>query len=267
VGPQVVAWVDYIPILGYQDLVTHFPRSYFTTQRADLAADMRQRIFPDEGHGEAYDDGVTAAYIYRWIYNYYNQALYTQIAPLYRYNWANCWSGCNNNAWASLYGWWDKNMGKGNLIATTSGGETCPTFRNTTAREDVVDPVQMALSAMCGTYCGGDGTGWTYWYHAHRGFQFAWQRGYGYSYWYQWCMTGGCHVNLASILVDCIGNNYRPAHVGANSHFYVGTGLCQWDTNTDWTWVYAYPGWKENNADDVWIWWHDLNTVTRVFVY
>jgi hypothetical protein len=261
-----VAEEHVLPILDYQDLVTQFPRSYFTPKRAELAADMRRRIFPDEGHGEAYNNSPTAGYIYRYIYNYSNQALYTQIPGGYRYNYTGCWSGCTNNAWTSLYGWWDKNMGKSNFIMTTSGGETCPTYRNTTAREDVVDPVQMVLNALSGTYCN-NGAGTTYFWNVANGISLIWQRGYGYSYWFQWCLTGGCHVNIASIVIDCIGNNARPAHVSTSVHSWVGTGLCQWDTNTDWTWVYAYPGWGEDHSKDVWIWWRDLYTATRVYVY
>ena len=255
---------DTIAVEDYAALRRLFPGNYFTAQRAHTASEMRTRLFPASGHGEA--STKDNYYIYRYIASYSNQALYTQIPANYRYNWASCWSGCNNNAWTGLYAWWDKNLGKSNLIATTSGGETCPTYRNTNARQDVVDPVQMYFRAVCGTYCG-SGTGWTYWSNAYLGFQFASARGYGYSYWYQWCNSTGCNVNLANILVDSIGNNARPAHVGANSHFYIGTGLAQWATNTDWTWVYGYPGWREDHADDVWIWWHDVNTATRVYVY
>jgi hypothetical protein len=264
--PQGMEGDHTIPIFDYQDLITQFPPFYFTPKRAELAADMRRRIFPDEGHGEAYDGGTTAAYIYRYIYNSSNQALYTQIPAFYRYNWGGCWSGCTNNAWASIYGWWDKNMGKGNLIATTIYGETCPTYRNTYDRQDVVDPVEMALYGIDGTFCH-DGSGATSYWNVHNGVIFAGQRGYGYSFQYQWCTTGGCSTYLANILVDCIGNNARPANVGTSSHSWVGTGLCQWDTNTDWTWVYAYPGWKENHADDIWIWWHDLHNTTSLYVY
>ena len=265
-GPQGIEWVHYFPIHDYQDLLTYFPRSYFTTERAELAADMRQRIFPDEGHGEAFDDDMTSAYIYRYIFNYNNQTFYTQIPAFYRYNWAGCWSGCTNNAWANVYGWWDKNMGKGNLIPTTATGDTCPTYRNTYLSQDVVDPAQMTIRGDCGTYCW-DGAGATPYFNVHNGYNYAWRRGYGFSNWYQWCTTGGCSVTLANIVIDCIGNNARPAHIGTSSHSWVGTGLCQWDMNIEWTWVYAYPGWSENHSQDVWIFWRDLHTADRVFVY
>lgn len=266
-GPEAdpIEGLHFWTIDDYLTLRERFAQSYFTPERARLAEEMRVRIFPAEGHGEAFG-GPLSGYIYRWIAGYSNQALYTQIPKYYRYNWNNCWSGCNNNAWASVYAWWDKNMGKSRLIATTSTGETCPTYRNTTAREDVVDPVEMWFRSTCGTYCSG-GDGWTYWSKAYKGYLYASSQSYGYSYWYQWCNSTGCDVDLADILVDCIGNNARPAHVGANAHFYVGTGLAQWDSNTDWTWVYGYPGWSQDHSDDVWMWWHDLNTSTRVYVY
>ena len=258
--------IHYDAIQTYDDLRILWAESYFTPERARLSEDMRIRIFPEDGHGEAYQSAGDDAYIYRWIDYSSNQCLYTQIPKNYRYNWANCWSGCNNNAWTSLFGWWDKNLGKSNLIQTTSLGESCPTFRNTTSSEDVVDPVQMWFRGTCSTYCG-SGTGWTKWKRAYKGYKFAYNQGYGYSYKYRWCNSVGCHSDLANILIDSIGNNYRPAHVGANSHFWVGTGIAQWDSNTDWTWVYCYPGWSQDHSDDVWIWWHDLNTSTKVFVY
>lgn len=165
-----------------------------------------------------------------------------------------------------MFGWWDINQGKTNLIATTSTGEGCPTTRNNMQRRDVVDPVQMWFRGHCDTYCSSGG-GWTKWSKAWKGYEWADNEGYGWSYWYQWCNNPGCDVDLADILVDCIGNNLRPAHIGANSHFYVGTGFAQWSTNTDWTWVYCYPGWSTNHNDDIWIYWRDLNASTKVFVY
>jgi hypothetical protein len=260
-------WVHYLPVTSYDDLRAYFADSYFTPRRAELAEMMRVRIFPKSGHGEAYQGEVgPASYIFRWITSYDNQALYTQIPANYQFNWTSCWSGCNNNAWTSLYAWWDKNMGKGNLIQTTSTGETCPTLRNTLARQVVTDPVQMWFRGICATYCN-DGGGWTKWSKAYKGHLFAPNQGYSHSYKYQWCNSTGCDVDLAEILIECIGNDLRPAHIGANAHFYVGTGLAQWDTNTDWTWVYGYPGWSQDHSDDVFIWWHDLNASTRVYVY
>lgn len=258
--------IHFKPIENYDSLRIYFPKSYFTAKRAKQAQEMQRRIFPKQGHGEAYRKVHNPHYIYRWIEDYYNQCLYTQILANSGYNWPGCKSGCNNNAWTSLYGWWDKNMGKTNLIPTTSTGEGCPTYRNTRERRVVVDPVQMWFRGICRTYCGGN-TGWTKWSKAWYGYKWTQYQGYGYSYWYRWSNSDGGHVDLANILVDCIGNNLRPAHVGANSHFWVGTGLAQWTTETDWTWVYCYPGWKQNHDDDVWIWWHDLNSSTKVFVY
>ncbi len=263
-GPagQAVEGVDYDAVRSYDDLKVLFPASYFTARRAAAALDMASRIFPDKGHGEAYGSN---GYMYRYIYNSSNQCLYTQIPANYRYNWTSCWSGCNNNAWMNLYGWWDKNMSKGSLVPTTSTGETCPTYRNTNARQDVVDPGQMWLRSTCGTYCN-DGGGWTYWSKAYLGYKYTTSKGYGYHYWYQWCNSAGCDVDLADIVIEC-ANLDRPSHIGANSHFYFVYGVAQWDTNTDWTWVYCYPGWQQNHDDDVWIWWHDLNSATEVLVY
>ena len=261
------AWVHYIPVTSYDDLRTYFAGSYFTPRRAEFSEMMRVRLFPESGHGEAFEGGASpAGYNYRWIDNYNNQALYTQIRPNYWFNFKNCWSGCSNNAWANVFAWWDKNRGKANLVPTTVTGETCPTFRNTWARQQVADPIQMWLSNRCSTYCD-DGGGATSVNRVWRGVDYAPNRGYGYSYRYQWCNSPGCHAALANIAIQCIWNYHRPLHFGANSHAYVGTGLAQWSGNTDWTFVYGYPGWSEDHTDDVWIWWADMVTSTRVLVY
>lgn len=262
---ELLEGVHYNSIDNYDDLKKYFSESYFNQRRGKYSKDMLQRIFPQKKHGEAYLYLKSADhYIYRWVSG--TQCLYTQIPANMSFNHTGCSSGCNNNAWASLFGWWDLNQGKTNLLATTSTGEGCPTNRSTMQRRDVVDPVQMWFRGKCGTYCK-NGGGWTKWKKAWKGYEWADNEGYGRSYWYQWCNSAGCDVDLANILVDCIGNNLRPAHIGANSHFYVGTGLAQWSSNTDWTWVYCYPGWSTNHDADVWIYWRDLNASTKVFVY
>lgn len=260
---KVKEGIHYIIINNYDSLKNLFPKRYFGEKRAQIAEEMRNQIFPDKGHGEAYIINRDY-YLYYWIYG--TQCLYTQIPPHTSSNWSNCWSGSNNNAWTSIFGWWDKNMGKSRLIPTTIYGETCPIDRNTASRRAVIDPVQMWIRAVCGTFCLGS-SGFTYWSNMWKGYQYASYKGYGWSYWYQWCNSPGCNVNLANILVNCIANNHRPAHVGANSHVWVGWGFAQWNTNTDWSWVYCYPGWSNNHSSDVWIWWHDLNEVTRIYVY
>lgn len=256
---EPIEGIHYLLIDNYESLKALYAKNYFTAERkntADVLNHAMKSFTPKPVD--------RAQYIYRWVSG--TQCLYTQIPANTSANYTNCWSGCNNNAWTSLYGWWDKNMGKSALIPTTSTGETCPIYRNTAARRAVVDPVQMYFRSVCSTYCN-NGGGWTKWKNAWKGYQYTTAKGYGYSYWYQWCNSAGCDVDLANILTDCIGNNYRPAHVGANSHFYVGHGYAQWDTNTNWTWVYCYPGWSQNHNDDVWISWYDINSSVRVFVY
>jgi len=256
---EPVEGIDYKSIEDYESLKQYYTEYYYTASRANTAEKLNS-VMKNIGNNAVARD----QYIYRWVSG--PQCLYTQIPANTSANWTSCWSGCNNNAWTSLYGWWDKNMGKSRLIPTTTTGETCPTYRNTTARRNVVDPVQMYFRSVCSTYCSGGG-GWTYWSNAWKGYQYTTAKSYGYSYSYQWCNSAGDKVNLANVLTDCIANNYRPAHVGANSHFYVAYGWAQWDTNTKWTWVYCYPGWSENHNDDVWISWYDINSSTRVFVY
>jgi hypothetical protein len=156
-------------------------------------------------------------------------------------------------------------MSKVNLIPTTSTGEGCPTLRNTTARMNSVDPVQMYIRSLVGTYCSG-GSGATPLSNQWLAYKYPSVKGYGWSYWYQWNSSAGGNVNLANIVTDCIANNYKPVHIGSNSHAWVGYGWAQWSDNTDWTWAYCYPGWQENHNDDVWISWHDFNASTEVFV-
>ncbi len=261
--------VDFTVINGYESLKQLYAKNYFSAKRGTAARDMKTRIFPATGHGEAVtvqSAGARTAgqYNYRWVPG--SKAYYTQIQAYTSSNNYPCWSGCSNNAWTSIYGWWDANKGKSALIPTTSTNEPSPLYRNTTPRKNVVDPVQMYIRSLSGTYCG-DGTGWTAFSNVYKGVFYAPAKGYGYYYHYQWCNSAGCSVDLANIVTEGIANNYNPVHIGANSHAYVGLGWSQWSDNTDWTWAYCYPGWSENDNDNVWIWWHDLNSATRLDIY
>lgn len=250
--------VDFFPVHSYDELKQLFPKYYFSEKRQRTALLMADKFFTGNGLDKR------AAYQYRYISG--SLPFYTQIPANSGFNPFACWSGCSNNAWTNIYGWWDRNRAKANLIPTTSTGETSPLYRNTAARRGSVDPVQMYCRAVSNTYCG-DGTGWTLWSDTWRGYQYAPAKGYGYNYQYQWCNSGGCNVSLANIVTDGIANNYTPVYVGANSHAYVGYGWSQWDTNTDWTWAYCYPGWSETNKDDVWVFWHDWYASVKIFVY
>ncbi len=254
--------LHYFTIDNYESLKDLYSKHYFTKSRADKALMMRSKVFPEQGHGIAYNN--TKDYIYRWVSG--DQCYYTQIPPNSGYNNYSCYSGCNNNAWANIFGWWDINQSKSALIPTTSTGETCPIYRNTQPRMDVVDPVQMYLRSKCGTFCVGD-QGATPWYNAYKAYKYLTSKGYGYSYWYEWTLITGTNGDIADVLTDCIGNNYRPAQVGANSHYYVGWGYAQWADDTDLTWAYCYPAWSLNHDDDVWIQWSDMNSAVKLFVY
>lgn len=254
--------IDFFPVSDYEALKALFAKYYFTDSRKNTAKKMYSTFFSNEKGSKGLR--TADAYQYRWVSG--QIGLYTQIPANYRFNTFACWAGCNNNAWASLYSWWDRNLSKVNLIPTTSTGEVSALYRNTTARENVVDPVQMYCRSVSNTYCG-SGTGWTKWSDSWRGYQYAPSRGYGWSYSYQWNNSAGANVNLANVVTDGIANNYRPVHIGANSHFYVGYGWAQWDTNTDWTWAYCYPGWSTSTVDDVWVSWHDFNASVRLFIY
>ena len=261
--------VDFTVITGYESLKQLYAKNYYSAKRGISAQEMNRRVFPINGHGEAVimqgaNLKTTAQYNYRWVPGY--KAYYTQIPAYTSSNNFPCWSGCSNNAWTSIYGWWDANRGKSTLIPTTSTSEASPLYRNTTARKNVIDPVQMYIRSLSGTYCG-DGTGWTAFSNVYKGVFYAPAKGYGYYYRYQWCNSTGCSVDLANIVTEGIANNYNPVHIGANSHAYVGLGWSQWSDNTDWTWAYCYPGWSENDNDNVWIWWRDLNSATRLDIY
>lgn len=260
--------IDYSVITSYESLKQLYAKNYYSNKRGAAAQDMNRRLFPATGHGEAVRTGAnlktTGEYQYRWVPG--SSAYYTQIEGSTGYNYFPCWSGCSNNAWASIYGWWDANRGKSALIPTTSTGEASPLYRNTTARRNVVDPAQMYIRSLSGTYCS-DGAGATSVSNVYKGVFYAPYKGYGYYYSYQWCSSGGCNVNLANIVTDGIANNYNPVHIGANSHAYVGLGWAQWSDHTDWTLAYCYPGWREDDNDNVWIWWRDMVTATRLSVY
>ena len=260
---KLVEGVHFDRVRNYDELRRLFPASYFSEQRKQTALKSQGWIAQALQH-KSYQP--LNQYNYRWIYNDWNQAYYTQIPAYTGWNNTACWSGCSNNAWMNIYGWWDLNMGKAGLVPTTSTGEASPAYRNTVPRQNSVDPNMMWIRNVSFTYCS-NGAGATNVSDVYRGFQYASAKGYGYNYWYQWCNSGGCNVNLADIVTDGIANNGTPVHVGAFSHAYVGWGWAQFDTNTDWTWVYGYPGWSENHNDDVWIWWHDFVASTRMFVY
>lgn len=259
---EEVEGVDYFLVNSYETLKSLFPKYYYSNQRAEYAERMTQRLFSASGHSATAK--TSGYYQYRWVGG--QQAYYKQIPAYTGWNQNACWSGCNNNAWTNIYGWWDRNAGKANLIPTTSTGETSPVYRNTTSRQNSIDPAQMSIRSVSGTYCG-SGTGWTLWSNTYKGYQYASNKGYGYSYQYYWGNNAGSNVTLANIVTDGIANNYKPVYVGANSHAYVGYGWAQWTDNTDWTLAYCYPGWSENNNDDVWIWWHDFNAAVKIFVY
>jgi hypothetical protein len=258
---EQVEGVDYFSVSDYEALKTLFAKYYYNNDRTNTAKKMEAEIFSSNGSRS----GRTAdAYQYRYTGG--AQPYYTQIPANSGFNPYACWSGCHNNAWANIYGWWDRNQAKGALIPTTSTGEASPLYRNTAARRNSIDPVQMYIRSVSGTYCG-DGTGWTPLANLHLGYKYASYKGYGYSYQYQWCSSTGCNVNLANILTDGVANNYKPVYIAASSHAWFAYGWSQWDTNTDWTWAYCYPGWNENNNDDIWIYWHDFNGSVKMFVY
>jgi len=247
---------DYYAVEDYESLKQVFSNNYYTEERRIAAKDMREML-----QEQAFN---RSSYVYRWVGG--SKAYFTQIPANSSSNNTNCWSGCNNNAWTNVYGWWDRNKGKSRLIPTTSTGETSPLYRNTTARRAVVDPVQMSIHDYCDTFCSSIG-GATYFSKMHQGHFYAGSKGYGYNYGYWWCNSKGCNVNLANIATEGIANRYEEVVIGANSHMYVGYGWAQQPTNTNATWAYCYPGWSQNNNDNVWIWWKDFNAVTRISVY
>lgn len=253
-GADLREGIDYVLISDYESLKREFPKYYFSENRGSTARKMRSSISDNT------NARVNADWIYRWVGG--QQCYYTQIPANTGFNTFDCWSGCNNNAWANIYGWWDRNKGKANLIPTTSTGETSPIYRNTTARQNSIDPVQMYLRSVSGTYCG-DGTGWTSWANTYKGYQYGINAGYACYYQYYWCAFSGCNSTLANIATDGIANKYTPVYIGANSHAYVGYGWAQWSDDTKRTWVYCYPGWSENNNDDVWISWYDFNAAVK----
>jgi hypothetical protein len=254
---QLQEGIDFFTIYSYEILKKRFPESYFTENRQKVAHRISEQFF--SGNKKLRRD----AYNYRWISGDFGH--YTQILPYTGYNPYSCYSGCTNNAWANLYAWWDKNRAKDNLIPTTYDGETSPIYRNTIYRRASVDPVQMSCRAFSGTYCDGN-QGATLFSDSWKAYQYAPSIGYGYDYWYQWSTQAGGAVNLANILVDGLGNNYTPVKIGANAHAYLAYGYAQWDTNTDLTWAYCYPGWRTDDSQDVWILWHDFNNSVRMYV-
>jgi hypothetical protein len=251
---------DFFTIGSYEQLKELYAKYYYTENRKRVANRMNDKFFSTDLTKSLNTRG---AYQYRWVSG--QTGNYTQIAPNYFYNYTSCYSGCNNNAWANIYAWWDGTGGKGNLIPTTTTGETTPIFRNSLSRLAASDPVQMYCNRVCGTFCDGLGGG-TYWSKAWLGNEYV-KNKYYYTFYYQWCANAGGNVNLANLVTDGVATYGSPVHIGSNSHFYVGIGQSQWDSNTDWTWAYCYPGWSENERDNVWIIWHDWYSSLKMFIH
>jgi len=248
---------DFYTIDDYESLKQAFSTNYYTEYRKSNAKEMQKMLKEQAFSRDPYQ--------YRWISG--ARAYYTQIPANTSANNTGCWSGCNNNAWASLYGWWDRNKGKSRLIPTTSTGETSPLYRNNSARRASIDPVQMSAHSYCATSCR-SGDGFTKWTKMHIGTGYAINSGYGYNYAYQWCSHwDGCDSNLANVATEGIANRKEPVIIGANRHIYVGYGHAQNPSNTNATWVYGYPGWRTNDNDNVWIHWTDFDASTRISVY
>lgn len=264
-GSNLKEGIDYTPINDYQSLKQLYPEYYYSAERVSSAQSLGS--ISSNSKAAPSIPGATpppANYKYRYVTGQFSYFL--QIPPNTGHNTTSCYSGCNNNAWASLYGWWDLNKGKGNLIPTTAEGEASPQFNNTTDRKNAVDPVQMQIRSLAGTYCSGT-TGNTYWSRMHKGYLYAKNLGYGYSASWYHCWFSGCSSSLANIATQGIANNGYPVIIGANSHMYVGYGWMQDPANTQYTYALCYPAWKENHDDDVWIHWRDFCAATRLEIY
>jgi hypothetical protein len=94
--------LDYVVIDNYESLKSEFAKYYYNSKRSAFAAEMRQRVFPLNGHGEVFST-LKGAYNYRWISG--TQCLYGQIPAHTSSNNTDCWSGCTNNAWTNIFGW------------------------------------------------------------------------------------------------------------------------------------------------------------------
>ncbi len=254
---ELIEGIDYTTINNYDQLRELFADSYFTEGRATHAKQLEEAI------SERSKNNRVAAFTYKYISG--SRAYYTQIMPNTGVNTTSCYSGCANNAWANLYAWWDKNKSKGNLIPTTIYGETSPNYRNSTSRKAVTDPVQMATRAFVGTSCSGE-TGNTAWSSMYKGYSYAHSKGYGCSYASNWAWFSGWGVGLANNLTHGVADRGEPVLIGANSHFYVAYGWKQDPANTNQTWGLCYPGWSQNDSDDVWIHWGDFNSSCRITV-
>ncbi len=271
-GPAPVAAGAADVVRDYDDLKGRFAARYFNQRRKAQAATQEKSLGGggnaggDYGYGGYYSAGAPGAYSYWWAQRYWDVPYYTQIPAWENYNQKPCWSGCQNNAWLNVFGWWDRG-GKAGLIPQSLGGEGVPENRwSSWGSLDAVDPAQMMLATLSNTYCNSGG-GWTLWSDAWRGTNYPPAKGYGRSYWYRWCNIPGCSNELRDIPFHAIATLGEPLHVGASSHFWVAYGLARVGTDANTTWVYTYPGWNTDDRDNVWLWWGDLTTATQVSVY
>lgn len=263
---QPVEGKDYFLIQDYEALKTLFPKYYYDEGRQTDAIAMRKEVNMKASSRKALQNQKTAE-VFNEVNIVGDFGHYTQMMANESPNNTNCFSGCNNNAWANIFLWWDLNAGKSNLIPTTSTGNPSPINRATAENRAVVDPIQMYCNSVCGTYCN-SGTGYTYYWNSHRGSQYAGTRGYGYTYGANWCLLwGGCSASIANNITDGVANNGKPVLVGTYSHMLVACGWKQEIGNTQNTWALCDPGYRDDNAQKDWIYWKDLYYSCKFFVY
>jgi hypothetical protein len=145
-----------------------------------------------------------------------------------------CWSGCSPTSGVNVLGYWDNN-GYGNLIAGSDW--------------------QGAINAMreaMGTYCGLDGTGWTYISNISSGIvNYTQARGYPFSseLWCTDCATTPTYQNYRSeidasrpVVVDLM------SHATYGSHTVAGVGYD--DASGDY--LIVHDNWS-TTAENVWV--------------
>ncbi len=262
---QPIEGKDYFLIKDYEALKTLFPKYYYDEGRQIDASEMRKDM-NSKGTSKGLESSRTAE-VYNEVTIPGDIGHYTQMLPNESPNNTNCYSGCNNNAWANIFLWWDLNAGKSNLIPTTSGGNPSPINRTTPENRAVVDPIQMYCRNVCGTYCS-SGAGYTFYWNSHYGSMYAGTKGYAYTYGANWCyLWGGCSAGIANNITDGVANNQKPVLVGTSSHMLVAIGWKQEIGNTQNTWALCDPGYRDDNLQKDWIYWKDLLYSCKFFVY
>ncbi|MCB0111685.1 MAG: VWA domain-containing protein, partial [Caldilineaceae bacterium] len=165
-------------------------------------------------------NGAWSNWHYFWAGSHNDQRLYNQIEKHTGPNTSTCWSGCGGTAWAMLFGWADKQAANGNSYWASRWG----LYRQNGGKgSDAVAPRTMDSGVMnmtreirndVGTWCWGDSGPTNPWDMDNASNYFSGRTGTRLS----------THYNVLGISEDRLRNYARDSIVDRNTPAVIGTG-------------------------------------------